>query len=73
MLRPMEQAFETMSATERIRYVQALWDRIAENPGDVPVSDPMKAELDLRLADHRSNPDEVVAWETVKAQSRSAK
>ena len=63
----MEQVFEEMSATERIRYVQELWDRIAATPGDVPVSDTMKAELDRRLAEHRADAGDVLDWKTVKA------
>jgi len=70
---PMEQAFETMSPSERIRYVQELWDRIAETPGNVPVSDAMKGELDRRLAEHRDNPEDVLDWATVRARVRSGK
>lgn len=69
----MEQAFEKMSATERIRYVQELWDRIAATPRDVPASDTMKEELDRRLAEHHAAPDDVLDWKAVRAQSRSGK
>ena len=42
--------FADMSPAERILYVQDLWDRIAAEPGDVPVSDAPRDELDRRLA-----------------------
>ncbi|HKV38378.1 MAG TPA: hypothetical protein VJX67_04130 [Blastocatellia bacterium] len=29
--------FAEMSKPEQVRYLQALWDRIAASPGDLPV------------------------------------
>lgn len=68
---PMDLSFDQMSPAERILYVQDLWDRIAEHPEDVPVTDEMKAELDRRLAKHRADPSTAVPWETVKARLRT--
>jgi putative addiction module component (TIGR02574 family) len=68
---PMDLSFDQMSPAERILYVQDLWDRIAEHPEDVPVTDEMKAELDRRLAEHRADPSTAVPWETVKARLRT--
>jgi len=66
----MEPGFEQMTSAERILYVQDLWDRIAEEPEGVPVSDEMKAELDRRLATHRKDPSSAIPWERVKAEIR---
>jgi putative addiction module component (TIGR02574 family) len=33
------------------------------------MSDEMRDELDRRLADHEAHPDDVVAWEQVKAEA----
>lgn len=66
----MEPSFEQMTPAERILYVQHLWDRIAEDPEGVPVSDAMKAELDRRLAAHRADPSTAIPWEQVKAELR---
>ncbi len=63
----MDQTFEQMTPAERILYVQDLWDRIAEHPEDVDVSEAWKAELDRRLAEHRADPSTVIPWEQVKA------
>lgn len=62
--------FEEMTTAERILYVQDLWDRIAEDPEGVPVSDEWKVELDRRLAAHRADPSAAVPWEQVKAALR---
>lgn len=67
----MNPTFDQMSPAERILYVQDLWDRIAEHPDDVPVSDEMRAELDRRLAEHRADPSSAVPWETVRARLRA--
>ena len=55
-----------MTPEQRLRHVQALWDRIAENPDDVPVTDAQRDELDRRLAAHRADPDAALPWAAVK-------
>ena len=67
----MDSSFDQMSPAERILYVQDLWDRIAEHPEDVPVSDELKAELDRRLSEPRADPSSAVRWEAVKARLRT--
>ena len=66
----MQPSFEQMTPTEQIQHVQDLWDRIAEHPEGVPVSDEMKAELDRRLSAHRADPSSSIPWEQVKAELR---
>lgn len=66
----MDTTFDQMTSAERILYVQDLWDRIAEQPEGVPVSDAMKAELDRRLVAHRADPGSAVSWEHVRAELR---
>jgi putative addiction module component (TIGR02574 family) len=66
----MEPSFDQMTPAERIFHVQSLWDRIAEEPEGVPVSEEMKAELDRRLATHRADPSTAIPWEQVKAELR---
>ena len=41
--------------TEQIRYLQALWDRIAETPGEVPVPRVHLEIAERRLAKYRRN------------------
>ena len=48
--------FNSLSKTAQIRYLQRLWDRIAERPGQLPVP---KSHLSLakeRLAEYRGDP-----------------
>ena len=42
-------------------------DSIAADSAAVPLTTPQRDELDRRLADHASHPNDVVSWEEVKA------
>ena len=50
---PEPAGFSKLSKAEQIRYLQALWDRFSESPGDIPVP---ASHLELtreRLAEYR--------------------
>jgi putative addiction module component (TIGR02574 family) len=49
--------FSNLTKAEQIRYLQALWDRIAENPSDVPVPETHIELAEQRLAEYRRDPD----------------
>lgn len=66
----MELSFDQMTPAERILYVQDLWDRIAQEPESVPVSDDLRAELRRRLAAHEIDPSTAIPWEQVKSDLR---
>ncbi len=66
----MEPAFEQMTTAERILYVQALWDRIAADAEDEPLTAAQAAELDRRLADYRANPKTSIPWEAARELMR---
>lgn len=57
----------TLSVEDRIRIVQAIWDSIAAEQVYPDLSDAQKQELDRRIADYDSNPDNVLTWEEIKA------
>jgi putative addiction module component (TIGR02574 family) len=53
---PEPPGFSELSKAEQVRYLQELWDRIAERPGELPVPE---SHLDLaeeRLAEYRRDP-----------------
>lgn len=60
--------FESLSSERQIRLVQDLWDRIAQRPADVAVPAWHTEELARRLDEHERFPDDVVAWDTVRAR-----
>ena len=53
---PEPPGFSNLSKTEQIRYLQTLWDRIAESPGELPVPESHMELAEQRLADYRRNP-----------------
>lgn len=48
--------FAKLSKAEQVRYLQALWDRIAEQPGELPVPESHVLLAEERLAEHRRDP-----------------
>jgi putative addiction module component (TIGR02574 family) len=53
---PDPPGFSDLSKAEQIRYLQALWDRIAEQPGEIPVPESHLALAEDRLAEYRRDP-----------------
>jgi len=53
---PTPAGFSHLSNAEQIRYLQTLWGRIAERPGDIPVPESHLALAEERLAEYRRDP-----------------
>jgi putative addiction module component (TIGR02574 family) len=67
----VDRSFEQMTTAERVLYVQALWDRIAEDSDEVPLSEAQRAEVRRRVEEHRADPGSAVPWEQVLARARA--
>ncbi len=50
---PEPAGFAELSKAEQVRYLQALWDRIAEQPADLPVPEPHLDLAEGRLTEYR--------------------
>ena len=50
--------FSELSKAEQIRYLQALWDRITERPGEIPVPESHIELAEQRLAEYRRDPSQ---------------
>lgn len=48
--------FAELTKAEQVRYLQALWDRIAEKPGDLPAPESHLQVAEERLAAYRRDP-----------------
>jgi putative addiction module component (TIGR02574 family) len=59
---------KALPLAERIEFVEALWDSIAEEGHDLPLTPEEEAEIDRRLEEHRRNPESAVPWKQVKAE-----
>jgi putative addiction module component (TIGR02574 family) len=57
-----------LSLAERIQLAEDLWDSVAADTGEVPITEAQKAELDRRLADLERDPDAGESWDIVRAR-----
>jgi putative addiction module component (TIGR02574 family) len=62
---------DSWSIEDRIRLVQEVWDRLADQGHEPELSEAMKSEIDRRLAAHAANPGAVIPWEQVEAEALS--
>ena len=58
---------DQLPVEERLALVEDIWDSIASERAALPLPDAQRTELDRRIAEHESNPDDVVPWEDIKA------
>jgi putative addiction module component (TIGR02574 family) len=56
-----------LSIEDRINLVQAIWNSIATDQAYTDLTDMQNQELDRRIADSESNPDNVMTWQEIKA------
>ena len=57
-----------LSLAERIQLAEDLWDSVAAETGELPLSAAQKAELERRLADLERDPGAGEPWEVVRAR-----
>ncbi len=60
---------DRLSVEERIALVEEIWDSIAAEVEQLPLTETQQQELERRLAAHQANPRNVVPWEQVKAEA----
>ena len=64
--------FDQLPASERLRLVLELWERLARRPEDVPIPDSHLAELEDRLDEDDRDPDGGIPLEVARQRLRSA-
>ena len=60
---------DRLGVQERLDLVEEIWDSIAADSRDVPLTSAQRTELDRRIEDCDATPDEVVPWADVKANA----
>jgi putative addiction module component (TIGR02574 family) len=58
--------FRMLSAEEKIRLLQDLWDEVVEDAANIPISESHRKLLDERLRQHEEDPDDLESWETAR-------
>jgi putative addiction module component (TIGR02574 family) len=59
---------DRLTREQRIELVQEIWDDVAAE-GPPSLTDAQRQELRRRVADDDANPEDVVPWEQVQAQT----
>jgi len=59
-----------LPAEERLQLAEELWESVAIEQEQSPVSDQVAQILRERWAEHEANPDSAVPWEEVKRRLR---
>lgn len=61
-------AVDSWPAEDRLRLIEAVWDRLAANPEAVGLTVPQKQDLQRRLDAYRDDPKAGSPWDEVKAR-----
>jgi putative addiction module component (TIGR02574 family) len=61
------QQASALDIDEQIELVEAIWTGIVSRGLEPSLTESQKLELDRRLEDHLANPNDVIAWDDVKA------
>jgi putative addiction module component (TIGR02574 family) len=61
---------DQLSVAQRILLVEEIWDSIAPEAEDVPVTEAQKQDLARRQVAYEANPKAGSSWEEVKARLR---
>ena len=61
---------KALSIADRIRIVQDILESIAAEQAYPDLTAAQKRELDRRMSDYETNPDDVMTWQEIKASIR---
>ena len=64
---------QSLSPAQKFALAIELWDELASNPDEIPVTDEQLKELDRRFDEYQRDPDKVVTWQDVKARILSTR
>jgi putative addiction module component (TIGR02574 family) len=64
-----ELGIDRLNAEDRLALAEAIWDSVAREAEQTPLTEAQRRELERRLADSIARPDAVTPWEEVKARA----
>lgn len=59
-----------MPTAERVELAQAIWEGVAQNPDNVPLTQAQRDELDRRFEAFERDPNAGSSWEFLKRSLR---
>ncbi len=61
---------DQLSVAQRILLVEEIWDSIADEQAEIPLTEAQRQDLQRRIAAYEANPKAGSSWEEVKARLR---
>jgi putative addiction module component (TIGR02574 family) len=61
---------DQLSVAQRILLVEEIWESIAEQDEEIPLTEAQRLDLQSRIAAYEANPKAGSSWEEVKARLR---
>lgn len=61
---------DELGVAQRILLVEEIWDSIADEGADIPLTEAQRQDLQRRIAAYEANPKAGSSWEEVKARLR---
>jgi putative addiction module component (TIGR02574 family) len=58
---------DQLSVAQRILLVEDIWDTIADEEQEIPLTEAQRLDLERRVAAYEANPKAGSSWEAVKA------
>ncbi len=62
---------DRLPVEQRIALIQEIWASVAETAVPSELSEAQKQELRRRAVEHEAHPEDVIPWETIKADALS--
>jgi putative addiction module component (TIGR02574 family) len=63
---------DQMSVAQRVLLVEEIWDSIADEPDEIPLTEAQRQDLQRRVAAYEADPKAGSTWEEVKARLRGS-
>ena len=61
---------DQLSVAQRVLLVEEIWDSIAEEEEEIPLTEAQRLDLQRRVAAYEANPKAGSGWDDVKARLR---
>jgi putative addiction module component (TIGR02574 family) len=68
-LKMSELGIDKLSVDDRINLMNEIWESLAAETGRIHLTLDGMREIQRRLADHKTNPNDVDSWEEIKEQA----
>jgi putative addiction module component (TIGR02574 family) len=69
-MKPPKVDIAKLSAKDRLRLIEDLWESLSDQPDNVPITDAQRQELDRRLDGLEGGGTDGIPWEDVLKQLR---